>query len=507
MANRRKVSIAGNPLLIGAVTTLLVVVAVYLSYNANNGLPFVPTYNLQARLPDADGLIKGNDVRMGGTRVGLVAKLVPYQEPGTGRSIAIAELKLNKNIEPLPADTDTSVLSRSSVGLKYLELIKGTSTQTLKSGSTLGLSHYREPVELDEFFDMFNKRTRQASQENLINGGNGFAERGPSLNETIHQLRPLTANLIPVMRNLAAPRTGFGEFWRALDRPAQQTAVVAKTNAAFFSDLDTFFHAWASVPRSIEKAIEGGPAALRQATYSLHYEQPFFKRSAQFMRLLRPSAAALVTAAKPLAGAVRAGTVNLRSAVALNTRLESFLGKLRTFSTDPVVNLAVEELSLTTKLGNTVVAAIAPEQATCNYITLALRNIASLLDEDVGPGTAARVGVVLPASGSNSEGGPASAPAQSESPEATSGPQYNANYLHANPYPNVAGPGQPDECEAGNEIYEPKTAVIGHATKLRGSTSESTKREDNIYGETYPATTLKALGITTTTTTTRARKK
>jgi hypothetical protein len=42
----RRNSIAANPVLIGAATTLVVIVAVFLAYNANNGLPFVPTYAL-----------------------------------------------------------------------------------------------------------------------------------------------------------------------------------------------------------------------------------------------------------------------------------------------------------------------------------------------------------------------------------------------------------------------------------------------------------------------------
>ena len=42
--NRRRASIAANPMLIGAATMLVVIVAVFLAYNANNGLPFVPTY-------------------------------------------------------------------------------------------------------------------------------------------------------------------------------------------------------------------------------------------------------------------------------------------------------------------------------------------------------------------------------------------------------------------------------------------------------------------------------
>src|SRR6185295_8856780 len=53
---------ASSPILVGAVTVLVIIVAVFLAYNANNGLPFVSTYDLTARLPNADALVKGNEV-------------------------------------------------------------------------------------------------------------------------------------------------------------------------------------------------------------------------------------------------------------------------------------------------------------------------------------------------------------------------------------------------------------------------------------------------------------
>ena len=59
-------------MLIGAATVLVVLVAVFLSYNANQGLPFVPTYKLKAETPSAANLVRGNEVRIGGTRVGTV---------------------------------------------------------------------------------------------------------------------------------------------------------------------------------------------------------------------------------------------------------------------------------------------------------------------------------------------------------------------------------------------------------------------------------------------------
>ena len=61
-------------MLIGAATVLVILVAVFLSYNANKGLPFVPTYQLNAEVPSAAQLVVGNDVKIGGTprRRGLV---------------------------------------------------------------------------------------------------------------------------------------------------------------------------------------------------------------------------------------------------------------------------------------------------------------------------------------------------------------------------------------------------------------------------------------------------
>ena len=72
MTGRGRVgSLAASPTMVGAITTLIVIVAVFLAYNANNGLPFVSTYDLKARVPNADALVKANEVRIGGARVGV----------------------------------------------------------------------------------------------------------------------------------------------------------------------------------------------------------------------------------------------------------------------------------------------------------------------------------------------------------------------------------------------------------------------------------------------------
>jgi virulence factor Mce-like protein len=504
MNRRRNNSIAGSPLLIGAITTLIAVVAVFLSYNANNGLPFVPTYNVKVELPEGSGLQKSNQVRIGGTRVGIISSMSPHQDPRTGRITAIVELKLEKKVESLPADTRATVQSVSAIGLKYLELEKGSSQQTLKAGGTIPASQTREAVNIDELFNMFDKPTRTAIKINTNNFGDGLAGRGLGLNATIAELRPLLTNAVPVLHNLASPQTGLRELFIALERASGQAAPVAEAQAAYYTDLDIFFKAFASVTPALEAATEGGPASLQQATYSLPFEAPFVESATEFMHLLRPSAAILRTLAAPLGHAFAVGAVNLKAATALNAQLAESSKALAAFGQNPVVTLGLEDLTQTLSVGNPLIAGLAPAQAVCNYFTLGFRNVANLESENVGVGAVARAGFVLAPTGPNNEGFPASAPANGPSTEFVEAPRKGApppaiidnNHVHVNSYPNVAGPGQPQLCEAGSESYVPGQAVIGNASA--GSVSknrEITSRNQNLYGETYPSSTLQALGL------------
>src|SRR3982751_1707469 len=121
--------------MVGAITTLIVIVAVFLAYNANNGLPFVPTYKVSADLCDAARLGPNNEVRIGGNRVGVVESIDTVPAPpnsgceaadgSSASTVAKLDLKLDKSAEPLPADSTIRVRYRSSFGLKYLEIDRG----------------------------------------------------------------------------------------------------------------------------------------------------------------------------------------------------------------------------------------------------------------------------------------------------------------------------------------------------------------------------------------------
>ena len=465
---RGSASIAANPVLIGAATTLVVLVAVFLAYNANAGLPFVPRYQLRADVPNAGNLVVGNDVRIGGTRVGTVDKIDPVVDPRTGAVSARLTLKLETTVKPLPVDSAVIVRPRSALGLKYVQIARGRSARGFRDGATIPLRQATpQPVELDEVLNTFDDRTRAAGRTNIDEFGAAFAGRGSDLNRAIEDLNPLLLNLVPVMRNLSDPGTGLARTVRALGRTAAIVAPVAETQATLVRNLDTTFAALARVAGPLQQTIQGGPPALDAAIRDLPATRPFLANTQGLFADLRPGAAALRTAAPALADALQIGTPVLRRSQQLSARLEPTFRSVQRLAEDPLVALGVRDLTKTARILNPTLATLTPVQTVCNYITLWFRNVASLLSEGGSNGTTQRFIILAAPQGPNNEGGPSSAPAN--------GPNRD-NFLHSNPYPNTASPGQPQECEAGNETFAVGRQAIGNVAGNQGTRHDRTTR-------------------------------
>ncbi|HNI41027.1 MAG TPA: MlaD family protein, partial [Solirubrobacterales bacterium] len=260
---RRRSRISASPVLVGAITVVIAVVAVFFSYNANKGLPFVPTYEVKADLPSAASLVAGNEVRIAGVRVGLISQ-VKAKQLDDGRSIAVATMKLDKSVEPIPEDSTVLVRQRSAMGLKYLLLTPGKSDQGLEPGGTLPESQAEEPVDMDQWFNMFQAPVRRAIQKNLAEYGGGLAARGADINQLIADLPPLLRLAEPVAKNLSSKQTDLRGFVRGLSQAAAEVAPVAETQADMFVQLDRTFIALAEVARPyIQDSItEGVPTEL-----------------------------------------------------------------------------------------------------------------------------------------------------------------------------------------------------------------------------------------------------
>jgi virulence factor Mce-like protein len=457
--------LAASPTMVGAVTTLIVIVAVFLAYNANTGLPFVPTYRVSADLPNANTLVPGNEVRIGGVRVGLVESIEPVAQED-GSATARLDLKLDKDVEPLPIDSTMIVRSRSALGLKYLEIDQGSSEEGYPPGAIVPLSAATpEPVEIDQVFNTFDEPTRLAIQENLFEFGNALAGRGPDLNEALGELPGVLELLQPVMANLAAPSTRLERFVQALSAVAAEVAPVAEVQAQLFVDLNTTFAALARVARPfIQETISESPPTLDVATRTLPEIRPFLSHSAALFTDLQPGVQTLRETAPALADALEAGVPALRTSPALNRELAPTAEALQRFNDNGVVRSGLSRVQQTVDIFGPAIRFIAPAQTVCNYGTLLVRNLASAVSRGADGGRWQQITVFEPPEGPNNEGTFSPAPADGGGGDID-------NFLHYNPYPNTASPGQTRECEAGNEPYATGQQVIGNVPGNQGTTT------------------------------------
>ena len=122
-------------------------------------------------------------------------------------------MKLDKEIEPLQADTTLLVRPRSALGLKYVELTPGDAAGGLRRPARRSRCAQARPavVEIDELLQHVRRRRPGVGSRNSLNGfGGGLAGRGRDLNTAIGALRPAAQG----------PRAGGAPTWPA---PETQT--------------------------------------------------------------------------------------------------------------------------------------------------------------------------------------------------------------------------------------------------------------------------------------------
>jgi virulence factor Mce-like protein len=384
--------------LIGAVTLLVTIVAVFLAYNANTGLPFVPTYDIQAELPSGAKLVKGNEVRVGGFRVGLIEDIKPTTVDG--KSVALVKMKLDKVVDPLPVDTEIRVRPRSALGLRYVQVTPGRSSKMLEAGDTIKLENTSESLDLEDIYAVFQGKTRNDARAATTGFGDAFAGRGMALNEAIESLNPFFLHLTPVMQNLADPRTDLDQFFRALGRASAEAAPVATAQAEVFTHMADTFEAFVREPEALRQTIEKSPPTLDVSIASLKVQRPFLEDFADLSARLRPAAQELPRSLPAINAAFRVGTPILPRTVELNENLSESFNALDNLFQSPGTLLALRDIRTALASARPALTFIAPYQTVCNYTLYFLHPLGELQSQvqngPTGGGTVLSQGVKLP---------------------------------------------------------------------------------------------------------------
>ena len=452
---RREQGMLGNPILIGALTVLATIVAVALAYQANNGLPFVPKYSLHVQIADASELTHGAEVHVGGALVGLVNS-ISASRASDGQPIAVLNLKLDKVVQPLPVNSTFDVRLKGAIGLKYLQITPGNSKQTWSDNATVPVTQSTSEVDLDQVLSMFDPATAKGIQKATVGFSDALASRGSDINNAIGAFLPLVRDLGPVATNLSSRKTDLAGFFRGLESFSSALTPVAQAQADLYVNLDTTFRALAPVAVPfLQDWISETPPTFSTVIADSPSEQSFLTDTAQLFKDLRPAVALVPASAPTLSDAFVAGANNLPGTKELDERLLSLSKSLEKFGQTPAVKGGLDRLTQTVKVLRPPLSFLTPMQATCNYVSLFLRNTGSSLAEPFGNGTALRFNVVIIDDVLGSEAVP------SQKPYLTVNSSTNNEHgaLHVDPYPNTAAPGQTHECSAGNERYTPAAAI------------------------------------------------
>ena len=420
MRRRSTQVLAASPTMVGAITVLVAIVAVFLAYNANNGLPFVPVYRVSVEVPDAARVGNNNEIRIGGTRVGVVESIEPVADEGATATAQVEQdpaavgageqagdlppiaarlnLKLDESAQPLPQDSIFRVRYKSSFGLKYIEIVRGTGPpapegyvfdgtddRTSSTGETecplpknpqtfaanapeqSRNGCFQTQTEFDAINNTFDAETRENNRRNLVGFGGAFAARGASLNDAIQRFEPLFTYLKPVSAALADRSTRLRNFFPALARSARIVRPVATEQAEMFSLAATTFAAISEDPEALQNSIETGHPAFETGIRTLPAQTVFLRDLAEFSRELNPGARDLRATLPILNEAIDTGTPVLDQSPSTNRKLKAALRELEELVEQPATRVTLTRLIETFDEARPLAEWVAPAQTVCNY--------------------------------------------------------------------------------------------------------------------------------------------
>jgi virulence factor Mce-like protein len=432
-----------SPILTGTLTLLVAVVAVYLSYTAQNGLPFVPSYQVSAELPNADELIKDAPVRIGGAQVGLVLAITP--EPATTRQpqpYAKITMSLSQSVQPLPVDSRDEVRLLSVLGGKYVEIEPGHSRAGIPDGGTIPLAQANPVVDLDQVFrTLGGPATVSGIRSSVASFGDALAGRGGALNDTFSNLAAALGPVQRLLATLAAPQTDLAGFIGGAANLSSALAPVAPTLAALFADGASTLQALNQASPALATTLEQLPPTESAATSDLNGSEPGLVDAQKLLARLAPAASLLPAALAQVDGIATQATPVFRRVPQLIGPLRSTLTAVDRLAKDPTSTGAFKiignnDLASFAASGFVGLGAILksaePGQKRCNLEVPWLLNFSSALMEGDSAGAWLRTFEIF----DPAELLPAAKPAST---------------LHVNYYPREDA----TDCAAGNEPYLP----------------------------------------------------
>src|SRR5215210_7371761 len=217
------------------VLVLLAIIAVaVLLFRGDGG------YTVTAEFINAGQIVKGNQVKAGGVSIGSVKSIDVTQDGHAKVEFSISD----GDYKPLRRGTQVLIKQASLSGIanRYIDLKLGPANgDEIPDGGTIGPDETATAVELDQIFDLFDKRTRTGLQDFFKGSAEMLHGRGRELRKGVHYLNPALSTGSRLFGELTRDEpllekflVDSGSLVNALaERRDDLTGVVGNLNATF----------------------------------------------------------------------------------------------------------------------------------------------------------------------------------------------------------------------------------------------------------------------------------
>ena len=279
---------------IAAIAAAVVLVAYLLFFDGGGG------YRVKLEFLNAQQLVYGNLVERGGVKVGSVQKRSITDD---GR--ALIEIKMDEG-QPRLREGTTAIIrqgSLSSVANRYIELhlpSEDKAGDEIPDGGTIRADKTTTGVEIDQFFNTFDRPTRRALQGFYRGNYANYKGRGVEANRGWKYLNPSLSGSASLFRELSKDTPVLENFLVNSSRFVTALSERQEDLGPLVSNLNKTTRALALEKEALAEVIERFPDFMRQAntTYvnlraALDDVDPFVNASKPVARKLRPYLAQL----------------------------------------------------------------------------------------------------------------------------------------------------------------------------------------------------------------------
>jgi phospholipid/cholesterol/gamma-HCH transport system substrate-binding protein len=220
-------------------------------------------YTVTAEFLNGGQLVPGNPVRVAGANVGTVEDL-SISENGE----ALVRFTVDEEYAPLRRGTRAMIKQTSLSGIanRYIDLHLGPADGTeIEDGGRLSTNETVTAVEIDQFFSIFDPKTRQALKDTVKGSAELLRGRGQEINRSVKYLNPALSTGTRLFRELARDEPLLERFLIDSGRFVNALATRRDDVRGLVSNANTTFRALGNQQAALAESVELLPPFMRRA--------------------------------------------------------------------------------------------------------------------------------------------------------------------------------------------------------------------------------------------------